>query len=226
MKGILFKPDMIQAIVDLRKTATRRLDGLKEINREPERWHLYPAQICGKPLVTFSCGHDFGASAQRLHFARPRYQVGETVYIKETHYRYGRWAKNGLTKTGKQRWRFKAFTDTIYYADNPPSGVKPNSYRQEAWYKRSPLFMPEWAARHFIKILAVRAERLQEISLKDIKAEGTIQKMPLGYTYWAGGYQAVTGIRAEFAHLWDSINPKYPWESNPWVFSYEFVKET
>ncbi len=38
MKGILFKPEMIQAIIEGRKTVTRRLDGLKEINKGPDTW--------------------------------------------------------------------------------------------------------------------------------------------------------------------------------------------
>jgi len=205
MKGILFKPDNIQAIVEGRKTQTRRLikPQPKQINNDfdgtwewKEKGHYYDDLTLFTMLKNSS-----------------RYHAGETVYIKEAHYRYGHWVKNGLTKTGKQQWRFKAFTHTIYYADNPPSGAKPNSYRQEAWYKRSPLFMPEWAARHFIKILAVRAERLQEITYGDCIKEG----LDMSDVDYCPGWDV-----GKFKSLWDSINPKYLWESNPWVFPYEF----
>ena len=72
------------------------------------------------------------------------------------------------------------------------------------------MMMPAWAARHFIKILSIRAERLQEITDKNADAEGF--------------YDSQDSVRStvRFMDFWDSINKDYPFESNPWVFRYEF----
>ncbi len=69
MKGIPFKPDMIKAIVDLRKTVTRRLDGLKEINQSPKDYFWSGAYFY----------HEDGKEIS----IKSRYAVGEVVYIKE-----------------------------------------------------------------------------------------------------------------------------------------------
>ena len=81
---------------------------------------------------------------------------------------------------------------------------------------RSPMFLPERFARYFIRITDVRAERVQEISLDDIEREGFPPDYAPSKSDWYG-------------RLWDSINPKYPWSSNCWVFAYTFrqsIKES
>ena len=94
--------------------------------------------------------------------------------------------------------------ESLRYFDNPPDEVKPNSYRKEGWYKRSPLFMPEWAARYFEKITDIRAERLQEITWEDVLAEGIAQ-----YTFARGCCSDnPPDPRWKFIELWDSINAK------------------
>ena len=209
MKGILFKPEMIKAVIEGRKTQTRRV--IRQLSPEYE-WEMIDT---GEPIRMFKDG------VGGCIFLKPRYQVGETVYIKEAHYRYGEWRKNGLTKTGRQKWLFHPMpemleisrikgVESLRYFDNPPDEVKPNSYRKEGWYKRSLLFMPEWTARYFITITDVRAERLQEITLEGIRAEGIGQE-------WLDA-------RGLFKELWNSINKDYPWESNPWCFVYTFER--
>jgi hypothetical protein len=76
---------------------------------------------------------------------------------------------------------------------------------------RSPIFMPKWAARIWLEVTGVRVERVQDIDNDGIRAEGirySIGYMPLWLEL--------------FSELWDNINPKFPWESNPWVWVYEF----
>lgn len=77
---------------------------------------------------------------------------------------------------------------------------------------RSPLFLPEKYARYFIRIKDVRAERLQEIhnNLDDFVKEGYKTNDKFGWEW--------------FGELWDSIN-KIKWESNPYIFRYEFKRE-
>jgi len=75
----------------------------------------------------------------------------------------------------------------------------------------SQLYMPKEMARTFVQLDAIRAERLQEISETDCKAEGVVA--------W---HETVTGTvyKPEFMMLWDSINAKrgYPWAGNWWVW--------
>ena len=233
MKGIIFRPNLIKAIAeDDREWMTRRV--IKQLDPEFE-WEVIDV---GEPIIMFKDG--IGGCI----FLSSRYQVGETVYIKEAHYRYGEWRKNGLTKTGRQKWLFHPMPEmltistikgieSLRYFDNPPDEVKPNSYRKEGWYKRSPLFMPEWAARYFEKITDIRAERLQEITEEDVLAEGiTVMRGTWQSKKWnektrklelTGERYPYTG-HYHFEVIWDSINPKYLWGSNPWVFVYSFKK--
>ena len=204
MKGILFKPDMISAIVDGRKTQTRRV-----IKPQPQ-W-LSGAWYWRHPRYNYGDGdgvhyfHTRHITSSVLEAMMPcaRYQVGETVYIKEA------WAcdlGHIIYRTGSAR----RGDDTNLHL------IKSKQDENPSW--RSPLFMPEWAARYFIKILAVRAERVQEITEEDCRVEGIA-----GYTFARGCIsQTPPDPRRKFIEPWNSINPKYPYDSNPWVWAYGF----
>lgn len=92
------------------------------------------------------------------------------------------------------------------------------------------IFMPKEAARIFLKVTNVRVERLQDISEVDAIAEGVIQHSDYGstgYIHYGRREEALTDIDAvwSFQTLWDSINAKkHPWESNPWVWVYDFER--
>ena len=135
--------------------------------------------------------------------------VAGRLWVKETHYRYGYWAKNGKTKTGKQKYEFTALSDEVRYFDNPPDRVE-RSKEIIGWFKRPSIFMPRWASRITLEVTGARIERLQEISNEDIRKEGV----------------AVLGCvthRLNFEQLWDSLNGKtFPWASNPFVWVIEF----
>ncbi len=207
MKGILFKPNMIKAIVEERKTVTRRLDSLKEINKEPDRWVYQDA-----PYRL----HRFDGIPDGFRvIVKPHYQVGEVVYIKEA-YRCIDFDLRDIDeplrrikveyKNGETLWRMKPKEKPITIPDK--------------WH--SPMMMPEWAARYFIKITDVRAERLQEITYEDCGAEGIYSEFHCGDL--DGRSLTHADLIKQYCHLWDSINPKYPWSSNCWVFRYQFER--
>ena len=90
-----------------------------------------------------------------------------------------------------------------------PDNLKPY-YR-----KCSSIFMSKWASRITLKISDVRVERLRDITLNDVNAEG------VGSTTFIDSWNG----RHHFALLWDSINKKkHPWASNPWVWVIEFER--
>jgi len=198
MNGILFKPDMIKEIVEGRKTQTRR------VIKDPRRH-----------FNQYNKGLSIGDIQREIELnLKPnfpsRYQVGEVVYIKEAFRVYG-WDDEGgqfwLQYKDEVVGQSLCVTDEIvckYWAPN-------NYWPEEEWH--NPRTMPAWAARYFILITDVRAERLQEITWQDCVKEG-ITAPDHAFELLIGNYQT----------LWDSINPKHPWASNPWVWRYEFKK--
>ena len=80
--------------------------------------------------------------------------------------------------------------------------------------------MPHWASRLTLKVLRIRVESLQEITLEDVKAEG------IGSFTFAKGVLSETppDPRWKFIELWNSLNAKrgYGWAANPWVWVVEF----
>ena len=90
-----------------------------------------------------------------------------------------------------------------------------NDWCEKEWDKpnwgkwHSPLFMPKWASRIWLEIVSIRPERVQAITREDARFEGMVP-------------DDCKGIITSFANLWDSLNPKHPWDTNPWVWRIEF----
>ena len=195
MNSLLMTAENGQKVYDGRKTATRRTTGLDYPNAAPHEFDLQAVQ------------------GEKYFFTRPRtgaggvvtcpYRVGELRYIREAHYLYGRWKRQGKTKTGRPKYRFLADRRKgACYPSNPPPRVCTNR-RTTGWFRRSGLFMPEWAARTVVKIVSVRAERVQKIGQGSACAEGCpVGVEPIGW----------------FAQLWDSIHGAGAWERNDWVW--------
>ncbi len=206
MKPILMNGESVRGILEGRKTQTRRV-----INRPgPYQSVLSHGQTWlwdgpGRSNKTL-------AIPQGLWLEHCPYgQVGDRLWVKETHYRFGRWVPNGFSKTGKQKWTFKAGTLEVLYMDNPPTlNVLRNSNRMErGWFKRPAIFMHRWASRITLEITSVKVERIQDITTQDI---------------WAEGVTLTDYIRDDFQRLWDSINAKrgYGFDVNPWDFALTF----
>ena len=158
MKGILFKPEMIQAIVEGKKTQTRRV-------------------------------------------GKSRYRIGEIIYIKEAIHRFNfEYASYDLDFTPVMFLRTANRFHWRWTKDKLPA-----------------MFQPYEAARYFIKITDVRAERLQEITEQDAEEEG-VTRPP--------NYSLVPHYREWFKYLWNKINkPPYDWQSNPWIWRYVLALE-
>jgi len=200
MKGMLFKPDIWAAkkkvLEEQGLAVTRRTAGLKEINQEPDKW------VCrGAPYGIWQFDHK--ETGERVT-AKPRYQVGETVYIKEA-------------------WCESYFGQPIHYKLDGGESPGPKGF----W--RSPLFLKAVNARTFLKIKDVRAERLQEITEDDCLLEGIERHTDSGNNiFWfevAGDYHGDTQAAyplESYAKLWDSINGEGDYALNKWVWRYEF----
>lgn len=201
MKGILFKPDMIKAIVEGRKMVTRRL-----IKPQPALTRVLIQNAAGNWRYMDKEGIDPDSPTWK-----PRYQVGEVVYIKEAYAHYGDALNKGVW-TAQIKYKLDCEKRHIPFAHTVPPREKWWNTGKPLDYFQSPLFMPAWAARYFIKIKDVRAERLQEITPEDCIKEGATMS---DYPPFA---------LMDFSLLWDKINQECPWESDPWVWRFNFKR--
>jgi hypothetical protein len=128
-----------------------------------------------------------------------------------------------------------AYVPATAYAASPdvPQTPNPNDPSEVAIYRhgwdrskpaarwRGGRLMPKWAARLWLEVIEVRAERVQDISEVDAIAEG-VDAVSMA----AVPRQATMNRRSDFKQLWDSINAKrgYGWDANPWVWRIAFRK--
>ena len=215
-KPILFNTPMVQAILDGRKTATRRV--IK-----------YPP-----------CGY-FEFEPPKV---KAPYRIGDILYVRETwNIADLDIEDNTITfvykaneKEIEQGARAVSVSDEIYdkydrtMAENNPD-----------W--RPSIHMPKEAARIFLRVTDVRVERLQDITAQDLKQEGILQacyRCKYRYDYCGGDvtitqnchYNSMAGIefwKNDWISLWNSTIKKadldrYGWNANPFVWVIEFER--
>ena len=167
-KPILFTAEMILAKREGRKTVTRRvcIDQTAKEYMYVTKCEQFPSTL-GETYTGWAknCGQSF------LLPTKPRYQVGDLLWVKEAwwdlgHMEHGKWSGRTQSHTVKPR----------YVADCPDpfiegiGGViqpvkipwKQTSLFNSTWRKRSSRFMPKWAARTWLEVVSVRAERSDE----------------------------------------------------------------
>lgn len=143
----------------------------------------------------------------------------------------GIWEVCPYGRKGDRLWVKETFTygpdGEIYYAANyaDPTNhggtsviISRDGKRQVPLRWKPSIFMPRNASRILLEITEIRVERLQDISLADINAEGTPDTLD-------PSIRSYGTRREQFQRLWDSINAKkYPWDKNPWVWVIEFKR--
>lgn len=217
IKPILFCTDMVQAILDGRKTMTRRI-----AKRIPEETHRVE-QISDNEFEAYWGGYvpDLKGFVDGSTIIKSPYQPGDILWVRET------WYKNYPHEYG--RYWYRADGEEI---DMPTIYGGTAIYGKADGLKWRPsIFMPRDAARIFLKVKGVRVERVQEITEDDAIAEGVGDLFfeEIGYSN-NPKYDLLmewkTLEREQFELLWDSINAKrgYGWDINPWVWVYEFER--
>lgn len=207
-KPILFNTEMVQAILEGRKTTTRRIvkGNIKDLNL---------IGSCSSDGVNFnyvSFGHgnikDINSVDIKERVKAP-YLPGDILYVRETWMisnPFGDFARDNMTA----EYMYKAG-----YAKGKRIPItRENEKNLGAW--KPSIHMPKEAARIFLKVTDVRVERLKDITEDQIKKEGIKEEFPpLAEDRWI--------------ELWDSTLKKqqfdvYSWEANPWVWVIEFEK--
>jgi hypothetical protein len=230
---ILFNTDMVRAILDGRKTQTRRIvkwfgaDGLNlnasslsVSNVAPDKWALM----------------SMGASCweERAHANCPYGVPGDLLWVREA------WAPG--YQDGGRGTIFRA--DGSFYLGARKHERGPYFHAKEvgSWIRWRPsIHMPRWASRIMLEITDVRVQRLHEVTDEDAKAEGVeplqlssedianiqisdenAQIKELARLLGPGQFS----YKAEFRMLWDSIYAKrgHGWDVNDWVWAYTFKR--
>lgn len=232
-RPILFSGPMVRAILEGRKTQTRRI-----VRTLPNG--LKPNCFVGTSgeHKCFTGGDRSGdVNGLRCPFGAP----GDRLWVRETIR-----ADQGLCP-GAWRLTYQADGDGVDLSRELPGDARLHFGVSRLLIPS--IHMPRWASRLTLEVAAVRVERLQEISQEDAVAEGLLSQVGDGGTpgpgfKWRGtGYEGATPgyfhtpgptgcscnaggpnpALCAFREFWDSINGKRaPWASNPWVWVIEF----
>ena len=198
MKGICFIEPLFHRVVKGEKTRTRRM--------------ITPQPVDSVENLMFFGNKVFRTRDEydELIFINPKYEVGEKVYLKEPYILYQEEYQESKTSQSGIQYAYK-FGNHL--------SIEEITGKSDSKWKNK-LFMPESAARYFIEITAVRAEKLQDISEEDYMKEGIELYNNYDGTY--GGHSAPTAPKEAYAALINSIYGKGTWEKNPFVWVYEF----
>lgn len=199
-RPILFSGPMVRAILEGRKTQTRRV-------MKPQ-----PPRGFGWPECSESGTWAFLREREKREWFDVRCPyglVGELLWVRES------WAMRGLPATlGIRGAKYAAPKAFLYRADGgkPPAGIQ--------WV--ASIHMPRAASRITLEVVGVRVERLWKITEADVLAEG-IEPQHLERNREWFLRNDVAGVT--FSEPWDAINGKRPgcaWRDNPWVWVVEF----
>lgn len=205
-KGLIFNSEMVRAILDGRKTQTRRPIKWKQTRfteiGEREDGSKWPWSEDAEHVCDFWHPCPFGA-------------VGDRIWVRET------WSSDFANYYPNDRVWYAADNNRqldIDMVDGVRGIYSPESDVHVPFRWHPSIHMPRWASRILLKITDVRVERLNSISDADAKAEGCC--------YGRGGGVpdfAVTPAD-HFPTLWASIYGEESWKANPWVWVISFKR--
>lgn len=208
IKPILFNTEMVRAILDGRKTCTRRL--VKFLSGKNPKWTGYIKD--GSML--------YNGKNEPCIRTQP-YQPGDILYIRETWERFECRNCDGDERGNCPKEPKKSVLDKtcgcyMYRATDEISG-------DAKWHPS--IHMPKEAARIWLEVTNVRVERLRDITGLSVQKEG-IEVEP---NECAGKFDFVSELFLLFQRLWDSTIKKsdldcYGWDANPWVWVIEFER--
>lgn len=215
-RPILFSAPMIRAILDGRKTITRRVVKPQPRFTDPQHQSVDPPNDGNE--WTWWAGN---VTQGIYHEARCPYgKPGDRLWVRESGWeRPHRTFK--MLRDGADTW------ERYYYdADGYKNEGDKEQFKQWGFKRRPSIHMPRWASRIDLEITGIRVERLQDISEADAAAEGvTREDSDVGRIYWHDSRSDWSkDPRHAYEQLWQSINGPQSWEANPWVWVIEFKR--
>lgn len=222
-RPILFNADMVRAVLDGRKTQTRRIIQERHLysgGRTAGNWpvHMPEGEEGEKARIWAEGNSPFGA-------------VGDRLWVRET------WSDVNLEGASAVAYRadegLRCLTNDNDDGDEDDPRIEKYSFAN--WYPdlisgtegiwRPSIHMPRWASRITLEITGVRVERMYDISEADARAEG-VEQLRGGFWrhYQPGWTQHQLSARGSFVTLWKSIYGEESWQANPWVWVIEFKR--
>ncbi len=229
-RPVIFSAPMVKALLDGRKSQTRRV--LKLPKRTHSGGPIYERPDMGGWAATtiggrgcFRIGDDGGMYPVPERPAiwhqttgtvtSSPFDVGDRLWVREAHAIFD---AHGQRRDDGFRWGPWGGLPTQV----SPDGTKIAYYREGfdrcATRWRSPIHMPRWASRLTLTVTDVRVQRLQEISGEDCLAEGACEAAFLPLTD-----QDAEEAREAFRSLWTSLHGPDAWDANPWICALTFT---
>jgi len=200
---ILFSAPMVRAILEGKKTQTRRV--------------IKPQPKC--PSLLFYVDDREWRDGDGTHLKCPYGVPGDQLWVREA------WARSQrLDRLPPRKLEFLTANpdfpkSTIYYRADSCDGINP---LRGKW--RPSIHMPRWASRLTLEVAGVRVERLQNITEEDVFAEGCNLHHPPDPNVLPTPEEYGSWHIPLFVNLWNSLNAKrgFGWETNPWVWVVTF----
>ncbi|HCM9475843.1 TPA: ASCH domain-containing protein [Enterobacter roggenkampii] len=209
-RGMIFNGEMVRAILDGRKTQTRRvMKPQPEPCPPPRGGHWWPSNVFKTMLhVEDEMQNGKGGWGGLVGDACPFGAVGDRIWVRET------WAEAGAGAPDLKLYRAN-------YPEHVPTHYENLPPADEIRWTPS-IHMPRAACRILLEVTDVRVERLNSISQEDAQAEGMeLTGWRPTYTDPDSGGEVWTPYD-NFAQLWESIYGEESWQANPWVWVIEF----
>ncbi len=249
-RPILFSGAMVRAILEGRKTQTRRV--VKPVGND-EGFVILDHGIGGWPYRSDdgdSTTHTVKRDGNYYHYETPHAclygQPGDRLWVRET-WRIGAWdeSRGAVAIDYKADGHCRREWIEIDYGDDGAefdrywtqstddaenAGLRLDENDKYNWEPgqspcrwRPSIHMPRWASRITLEITGVRVERLQDISEDDAKAEGCFPEFECNPESFIGGSSIPESTyRIGYKHLWELINGFGSWALNQWVWVIEF----
>lgn len=195
---MLFKADMVNAILDGRKTQTRRV-----IKQQPSANAVIRKSKGDSSIFTIEEKVGFGLKMSFIEC--PYGKAGAQLWVKEDCY------------IMDCKGRGNCHTEVVFNKSDCDELSTPLAF----WNKTLADHMPRWCSRIQLEITDIRVERLNDISEQDAKAEGVEPYRGIDYDSGGNKYEEID-YKEGFENLWESINGEGSWEENPWVWVVEF----
>ncbi|MDI3223535.1 hypothetical protein [Klebsiella michiganensis] len=204
-RGMIFNGEMVLAILDGRKTQTRR----------PVKFPVHDKNLGCELAGNELAGELSAGNYLNSVFGKP----GDRIWVREAFRVHSR-ATDVATLVYKASER-NSWTEQTRRV---PVAVCNKPATPEKWTPS--LHMPRWASRILLEITDVRVERLNTISEEDARAEGIIDGgcLNCGEPEPCGCANPEPDATDAFAYLWQSIYGQENWNANPWVWVIEFKR--
>lgn len=200
-RPILFSAPMVRAILEGRKTCTRRV-----LKPQPsiQATKIGPCRFTNSGLSEWT-----GETSCMCAEVKIPQQIGDKLWVREA-------------------WRVETGDRNHVAPRDLPSDTKILFDADADWKNntrvgklRPSMFMCRWMSRITLRVTSIKIERLRDISEADARAEGA--------WHWKDTWdqaQVIDDARDAFCHLWESINGPGSWDANPWVaaIGFEVVK--